>query len=92
MSAREREKVEAFVDRCALCHHRSWDVGDSGIPIFATCKHADHESLGAGWPSVDCGRVAERYQEGKCPKFWPVILRAPWRLLWRGVARRLRRV
>jgi len=37
----------------------------------------------AGWPSVDCARVAESYQGKKCPKFWPVILRAPHRLLFR---------
>jgi len=82
-------KVDAFTDRCLMCFHWGWDVFESGAPIWSTCKHGDHDDFGVGDRRVECSRVAERYQGEKCPKFWPVILRAPVRLLFRGIRRRL---
>ena len=84
-------QVEQFEDRCRLCIHKSWDVFESGAPMWATCKHPDHQYGVGGDRYVECSRVAERYQGAKCPRFFPVILRMPFRLAWRGFLRLMRR-
>lgn len=76
-------QVEKFVRRCYLCHHWTWDVFESGMPMYAACRHPDHESL--GWTAPACARVAEYHGGGKCPKFWPVVLRAPHRIALRVI-------
>ena len=80
------EQIEEFENRCYLCFHRSWDVFESGAPMWWTCKHRSHQSGhygGEEYRYIECVRVAERYRGERCPKFWPVILRAPFRIAFR---------
>lgn len=86
------EVVEKFENRCYFCFHRSWDVFESGAPMWSTCKHDAHQYGVGGDRYVECVRVAERYRGGKCPKFWPVILRAPLRAALFGVKSLLKRL
>lgn len=84
------EQMNAFVNRCYFCFHRSWDVFESGAPMWGTCKHGAHQAghHQSGWTDeykyIECSRVAKDYRGEKCPKFFPVILRLPFRLAWRG--------
>lgn len=86
-----REAVEQFEDRCYFCFWRSWDVFESGAPMWSTCKYPGHQHLHHydGWSDeykyVECSRVANKYAGEKCPKFFPVLLRLPFRLAWRGL-------
>jgi hypothetical protein len=93
-----RSQIEAFESKCYWCFWRSWDVFESGAPMWSTCKHPGHQQWhtrdGGGWTpeykNVDCVTVAEHYDGKKCPKFWPIILRMPFRLAWRGSLSALR--
>lgn len=84
-------RTEAFEDRCRLCIHKSWDAFESGVPIYPTCKHPSNQYGGSYGEYVDCARLAERYEDSECPYFFPVILRMPFRLAWRGFLRMMRK-
>lgn len=90
-AALRQTRTEAFEDRCRLCIHKSWDAFESGVPIYPTCKHPSNQYGGSYGEYVDCARLAERYEDSECPYFFPVILRMPFRLAWRGFLRMMRR-
>ena len=86
------EQFEKFDNRCYFCFWRSWDVFESGMPMWSTCKRPGHQQwhtrTGGGWgieyKYIECSTVAKKYEGERCPRFFPVILRLPFRLAWRG--------
>lgn len=77
-----QEQADAFVRRCYLCHHWTLDVWDSGLPVYSACRHVDHAPGREPYP---CQNLAHEYEGRRCPRFWPVVLRAPHRVALRVI-------